>query len=303
MRGFARVAPATVRFSFRHQLPQPRGEGTTMKRITIQAAGAAHRLLLAASVLAFPLAAGAAPPGFPWPDGQRAAVSLAYDDALDSQLDNAIPALDRHGFHASFYLPLAADTLRTRVDDWRAAAARGHELGNHTLFHQCSGSGEDRDWVAPERDLDTTPAARMRDQVLLANAMLAAIDGRHERTFTVPCGDAIAGGGNYVDLVAQDFVAIKLGFGAVVPDMAGLDPHAVTVEAPVDATGAQLIALVEEAGRRGTMVNFTFHGIGGDHLAVSTSAHAQLLDYLSRHRDVYWVDTFIDIMRYVRRQQ
>src|SRR3546814_3933729 len=89
----------------------------------------------------------------------------------------------------------------------------------------------------------------MRDQVLLANAMLAAIDGRHERTFTVPCGDAVADGGNYVDLVAPDFVAIKLGSGAVVPDMAQLDPHAVTVEAPVGATGAQLIALVEEAGR------------------------------------------------------
>src|SRR3546814_8140421 len=109
-----------------------------------------------------------------------------------------------------------------RIGDWSsdvcssdlAAAARGHELGNHTLFHQCSGSGEDRDWVAPHRDLDSTRAARMRDQVLLANAMLAAIDGRHERTFTVPCGDAVADGGNYVDLVAPDFVAIKLGSGS-----------------------------------------------------------------------------------------
>src|SRR3546814_18485755 len=62
------------------------------------------------------------------------------------------------------------------LDEWRAAAARGHELGNHTLFHQCSGSGEDRDWVAPHRDLDSTPAARMRDQVPLANTMLAAIE-------------------------------------------------------------------------------------------------------------------------------
>src|SRR3546814_9088350 len=110
-----------------------------------------------------------------------------------------------------------------RIGDWSsdvcssdlAAAARGHELGNHTLFHQCSGSGEDRDWVAPHRDLDSTPAARMRDQVLLANAMLAAIDGRPERTFTVPCGDAVADGGNYVDLVAPDFVASKLGSGEI----------------------------------------------------------------------------------------
>src|SRR3546814_15785601 len=89
---------------------------------------------------------------------------------------------------------------------------------------------------------------------------------------------------------ASDSGATKLGPGEGVPDMAQLDPHAVTVEAPVGATGAQLIALVEEAGRRGTMVNFTFHGIGGDPLSVSTAAHAELLDSLSRPRDEDWVD-------------
>jgi len=50
------------------------------------------------------------------------AVSLSYDDALDSQLDNAIPALNRHGLVASFYLTLMSPTLRHRLDEWRAAA-------------------------------------------------------------------------------------------------------------------------------------------------------------------------------------
>jgi peptidoglycan/xylan/chitin deacetylase (PgdA/CDA1 family) len=259
--------------------------------------------LLIAACLAAPLARAAEPPSFHWPDGRRAAVSLAYDDALDSQLDNAIPALDRHGFKGSFYLQLSRDTLRTRLPEWRAAAARGHELGNHTLFHQCSGSVDGHDWVEPQRDLDTTSATQMKDQVLLANVMLTAIDGGQERTFTVPCGDVMADGQNYIDLVESGFVAIKRGNGAVTASMAELDPYAVTVEAPVDATGAQLIAHVEEAARKGTMVNFTFHGIGGDYLAVSNAAHEELLDYLSRHKDVYWVDTFINIMKYVRQQQ
>ena len=34
---------------------------------------------------------------FAWPSGTMAAVSLAYDDGLASQLDHALPALDRHG--------------------------------------------------------------------------------------------------------------------------------------------------------------------------------------------------------------
>ena len=187
--------------------------------------------------------------GFAWPEGRKAAVSLAYDDALDSQLDNAIPALDRHGLKGSFYLIMSAETTRRRMDDWRAAAAKGHELGNHSLFHQCSRKGPGREWVAPQRDLDTTTVAQMRDQVELANTMLQALDGRSERTYTAPCGELAAMDGAYIGAVAPLFVGIKLIGGAVVPDMATLDPSAVPVMAPVGLSGSQLIALVEEAGR------------------------------------------------------
>ena len=260
-------------------------------------------LLLLGLAMVGPAACAAEGEAFPWPHGRKAAVSLAYDDAAPSQLDNAIPALDRHGFKGSFYLTLANDSVRKRMGEWRAAAARGHELGNHTLFHQCSAALPDRQWVAAERDLDKTTVAQMKDQVVLANTMLMAIDGRHERTMTVPCGDVRAADGNYIGQVQGEFLAIKLGGGGVTPDMWRLDPHAVTVDTPSDVTGEQLIAQVEAAAKRGTMVNFTFHGVGGDYLAVSSQAHEELLAYLAAHRDVYWVDTFLDIMKYVRRRQ
>lgn len=260
-------------------------------------------IAFAAVGLAAPFASAGEREAFHWPDGQRAAVSLGYDDALHSHLDNALPALDRHGFKGSFYLSLSGDTLRTRLPEWRAAAARGHELGNHTLFHQCSGSIEGRAWVEPHRDLDTTSAAQMRDQVLLANVMLGAIDGRRERTLAVPCGDVMAAGENYIELVKDGFVAIRLGHGAVVEDMLALDPHAVSVGTPAGVTGAQLIARVEEAARKGTMANFTFHGVGGDHLMVSNAAHEALLAHLASHPDVYWVATFVEIMKHVGQQQ
>jgi len=262
------------------------------------AIGGAGLLLLACAG-----SACAAEGRFTWPDGHRAAVSLAYDDALDSQLDHAIPQLDKYGFKGSFYLQLSREPVARRMQAWRAAASEGHELGNHTLFHQCSGSAKGHEWVEPQRDLDHTSAAQMKDQVEVANTMLQAIDGKHERTLTVPCGDVMAEGQNYISLVASEFVAIKLGDGAVVPDMATLDLHAVPVEAPVGVTGEQLIAQVEEAARRGTMVNFTFHGVGGDYLTVSSEAHEALLRYLAAHRDVYWVDTFLNITRYVHAQR
>ena len=240
---------------------------------------------------------------FSWPDGKRASVSLGYDDAINSQLDNAIPALDKHHLKASFYLTLSSETLVTRLPEWRAAAANGHELGNHTLFHQCSRSAPGRDWVTPQNDLDHTSAIQLAAQIRVGNAMLHAIDGKTERTFTVPCGDLKAAGENYLPLVAKEFVAIKSGDGAVVADMQTLDPYSVGVLAPQDVTGAQLIARVDEAIAKGTMVNFTFHGIGGDYLVVSSQAHEELLAFLDAHRDVVWTDTFINIMRHVKQQQ
>jgi peptidoglycan/xylan/chitin deacetylase (PgdA/CDA1 family) len=261
------------------------------------------RSSIALCLLGMSLLAGAAERPFTWPQGARAAVSLAYDDALDSQLDTAIPALDRAGLKGSFYLTLSSDTVQRRMDLWRAAAAHGHELGNHTLFHQCSRSAPDRAWVTVDKDLDTTSAAQMVAQIRVGNTLLQAIDGGRERTFTTPCGDLMAAGENYAGLIRADFVAIKSGPGGVVPDMAALDPYAVSVAAPVNATGRQLIELVERAARAGTMANITFHGIGGDYLSVSKEAHEELLGYLAAHRDVYWTDTFLHIMQYVKSQR
>ena len=259
--------------------------------------------ILMASLLAAQPASVAAE-RFQWPHGARAAVSLAYDDALDSQLDHAIPTLDKYGLKGSFYLQLSNPTVDRRMADWRSAARHGHELGNHSLFHQCSLKAPGHDWVQPHRDLDTTSVAQMKDQVIVANTMLYAIDGKRERTYTVPCGDTLAGGADYLAAIAPAFVAIKAGGGsAVTASMRDLDPYAVTVLAPVGLSGQQLIAMVKEAADKGTMVNFTFHGVGGDYLTTSAEAHEELVKYLADNKKLVWTDTFLNIMTYVKKQK
>lgn len=240
---------------------------------------------------------------FSWPNGAKAAVSLAYDDALPSQLDTAIPQLNAAGLKGSFYLPLSAETVQSRLADWRSAAAQGHELGNHTLFHQCAKSLPGRDWVSKDRDLDQTPASRLIAEIRVGNAFLQAIDGKTTRTFTAPCTDQLAAGTPYLPLLSSDFVAMKTTVGGVVVDMKTLNIHAVPVVAPSEISGAQLIAWVKEAGVKGTMVNFTFHGIGGDHLQISSAAHAELLQFLATHKNEYWTDTFLNLMEHVKSQQ
>lgn len=262
-------------------------------------------LALAASVAApaSPLALQAQPqPQLRWPHGARVAVSLAYDDALDSQLDVALPALQRHGLQASFYLQLSNPSVERRLGAWRRAARQGHELGNHSLFHQCAGSTPGHEWVVPQRDLDHTTAAQMRDQVLTANTMLYAIDGQRERTYTVPCGETLASGEDYLPLIAPAFLGMKVAGGVAVTARAALRPAAVQVLAPVGLSGAQLIALVRSAAAEGDLVNLTFHGVGGDYLSISAEAHEALLAYLASHRAQYWTTTFRNIMRHVQAQ-
>ncbi|MBS0334062.1 MAG: polysaccharide deacetylase family protein [Proteobacteria bacterium] len=71
-----------------------------------------------------------------WPGGARAAVSLTYDDGLNSQLDNAVPELRRHGWKATFFL--TEDNAHWRLADWEALARDGNEVSNHTMTHPCA---------------------------------------------------------------------------------------------------------------------------------------------------------------------
>ena len=70
-----------------------------------------------------------------WPDGKRGAVSITYDDGLDSQLDLAVPALDERGLRATFFVTMK--NIEHRLAEWAMLPAAGHELGNHTMSHPC----------------------------------------------------------------------------------------------------------------------------------------------------------------------
>lgn len=227
-----------------------------------------------------------------WPHNAQVAVSLSYDDTLHSQLDNAIPTLDQYGIKGSFYLTLATPTITERLADWRAAAASGHELGNHSVFHACSKSQQGMDWVADHKNLDTRVVVQMREELEVANAFLHSIDGKTERTLTPPCLHSQVKDGNYIDAVRDMFVGIK-----------GQEKNVdATLIFPNGQSGEELIALVKKAAKQHELVNVLFHGIGADHLSVSAEAHETLVKYLAENRDTYWTDTYLNIMSHVNDQ-
>jgi len=236
---------------------------------------------------------------FNWPNHAKAAVSLGYDDALVSQLDNAVSGLNKYQLKGSFYLTLSSPTVSSRSADWRALARQGHELGNHSINHPCKGSLPNREWVALDNDLDKKTVSAVKQEIINANSWLTALDGEKVRTFTVPCGDKVINGVNYVETLHANFVGIKYRTGDVPKDKSQIDRYKMPVWAPNNVTGAQLIDFVKQAAQQGTIANITFHGIGGDYLSVSTEAHTELLAHLAQHPEQYWVDTFKNISLYL----
>ena len=225
-----------------------------------------------------------------WKGDTKTAISLSYDDALNSQLDYAVPALDKYGFQASFYLTLSSPVVTSRKEEWKALVEQGHELGNHTIRHPCRASLTGRDWVAPEQDLDKISVNEMVEEVKQANTILANLDGKSQRTFAPPCGDQLAMGENYIREVTPFFLAIR-----------GQEARHVdtTFMVPNDMSGKALVEFVKNNTRKNNLIHIIFHGVGGDHLAVSEAAHEELLEFLHKNPETYWVDTYKNIANHL----
>ena len=144
---------------------------------------------------------------FSWPDGKSAAVCLTYDDGLDCHLDIAAPALESFGFKGTFYCTGFSSSLSKRMEDWRSMAQRGHELGNHTLFHPCH--GDKFEWIKPEYDLNHYTFDQLKNELRTANVLLKAVDGLQERTFAYTCANYTIDGISFADSIQGLFPAAR----------------------------------------------------------------------------------------------
>lgn len=246
-----------------------------------------------------------------FPNGASGAVSLTYDDGVPAHLDSAAPDLESVGLRGTFFVPTrrAGSCLLDRADDWRALAARGHELGNHTQFHPC---GKGPAWVKPNFSLEAYSLARMESELTAANRDLDEATGvAAVRTFAYPCGQSYVGpdGESFRPMAARLFAACR-GAG----DRRLIDPFdcdrsllpAWTIRAatPLDDIFEQL----DDAVERGRWAVLVFHGIAdgasqarrdaGD-LTIARSTHQAVVEYVQKlNRDgVIWCATFLDVFR------
>jgi peptidoglycan-N-acetylglucosamine deacetylase len=221
---------------------------------------------------------------------KKCAVVLTYDDAVPQQLDNAVPVLDSLNLKATFYL--TAFFAKDRLDEWRKVAAKGHELGNHTLFHPCTG-GKGREWVKPDYQLQNYTVQRMLDEVRMTNVFLKALDGRSKRTFAFTCGDMKIGDSSFIEAMKEDFTAAR----AVRHEMHTIDKVDVfNADCYVvnNHTAEQMTEWVKKAQETNSLLIILFHGVGGGNgLNVSVSEHSKFLHYLKEREKDIWITTML----------
>lgn len=234
-----------------------------------------------------------------WPNGARAAVVLTYDDAASSQLDHAIPALDATELKGTFFL---SNVGLQDVERWRAAAAAGHELGNHTLNHPCLRGTFD---MPPRQQLEQHTPESVLQEIGQQNVLLTALDGRRDHGFAVPCGQTMAGGKDYLEPLRRSGLvfysrSVEQTDAELQREPISLDLMKLPGRAFASPDDAEvLIRFAEKAAKGGGLAVYVFHGVGGDHLSVTADDHRRLVEWLAAHRQTYWVAPMRDVVKWI----
>jgi peptidoglycan/xylan/chitin deacetylase (PgdA/CDA1 family) len=249
---------------------------------------------------------------FRWPDGQRCAVSLTYDDGLSVHCEYVGPALVEAGLRATFYLPGRSDFLLHHPEKWRELAEAGHELGNHSLFHPCRREPGRHDWLEPYYDLcDYTPS-RLRQELEIANLVLHLIDSRRERTYGNTCCDTTIGRGEQevpMDDVLRDlFVAARGPGSSRIADVRGginLMQVGHYGADSGDMSFEYIMETIERSAEMGGWAVFMIHGVGKGsyHLYMETSTHGRLVSWLDANKADVWTAPLVEVAKCVRNCQ
>jgi peptidoglycan/xylan/chitin deacetylase (PgdA/CDA1 family) len=194
----------------------------------------------------------------------RPVVSVTFDDGLASQR-RAAELLEARGLHATFYVSsgLVGEPDRLGWGDIVRLAARGHEIGGHTVSHAA---------------LSEIPLERARHEIVSDREALTA-HGLEPVSFAYPYGKSTA---ETEDLVRHAGYLAGRGIGGVVET---LPPgNAYRLRAPHSArawtTAEQLAGLVLAAEHEEGWLIATFHHLGRDRRSNYTTPEREFSAFL-----------------------
>jgi peptidoglycan/xylan/chitin deacetylase (PgdA/CDA1 family) len=239
-----------------------------------------------------------------WPQDHSAAISLTFDDGINTDLDHAGPILKKHQLTGTFFVATAMGPWEKRKAEWKQLAQDGNELANHTVHHPC---------LLPEitpHSQDYTPEM-FQAEIAGAASQISELTGSHRGlTFAYPCGnmsfgkpqDQVKNSALCMRYVSENsFGARGVGVGPANPDELNiLDIN--DLGPTVGKNFSELLDLAQPALQSHNWGIFCFHGVGGDWLSITPEALDELGAYLERHSEI-WTATFGDVVRYIQERK
>lgn len=235
---------------------------------------------------------------FKWPDEKQLAISLTFDDARLSQADRGIPLLNKYGVKGTFYI--SPGNMMQRIDEWKKAVEAGHEIGNHSLYHPCSGNF---DW-SRSKALEDYTLEKMRAELDSADSFIKRNLGINAVSFAYPCGQTYVGRGtdtkSYVPLVAEMFETGRGWLGETPNDPLYCNISQLTGIELDGKNFDQVKSIIESARTAGKWIVFAGHEMGdGGRQTALLSTIEELCRYTSDTANGIWIDNVHNIAAYI----
>ena len=230
------------------------------------------------------------------------ALSLTFDDARVTQLETGIPILDEFEISSTFYL--SPNFAEPRLAEWKKAASDGHEMGNHTMSHPCSGGYE----FARQNALEVYDLERMATDIDDASRWITDHFGNPPCSFAYPCGQTFVGRGSsnrsYIPLVAERFLSGRC-FNHPTPVYPWQVDLAQTWSHDVDRLSPKaVIGVLEDGLNKGLWVVLTSHDIAPDHSQGIAPDSLRAIGHWVRDKgSAVWADTVGSVAAHIDAQQ
>ncbi|MDT8303860.1 MAG: polysaccharide deacetylase family protein [Sedimentisphaerales bacterium] len=239
---------------------------------------------------------------FRWPEGKHGAISVTFDDARFSQIDNGLPILDEYGVKATFYVSISS--MEKRLDAWKKAVANGHEIGNHSLTHPCSGNFS----FAYEKALENYTLNKIHYELEESNMIIERLLDVRPVSFAYPCGQKYVGRGmnvkSYIPVVAENFLTGRGWMDEWSNNPAFCD-MAQLMGVELDGKDfEQVKQWIDKTTANGGWLVFCGHDIGegGRQTTLSPTLRA-LCEYAQDPQNGLWLDTVQTIGNYIVKQR
>lgn len=239
---------------------------------------------------------------FTWPEGKKMALSLTFDDARLSQIDTGIPLIDKYGVKATFYI--SPGSMMKRSDKWKMAVLNGHDIGNHSVYHPCSGNFT---W-SRNKALEEYTLQKMMTELDSASRLINEILGINPVSFAYPCGQTFVGRGinvqSYIPLVAFMFESGRGWLNEAPNDPAYCDLSQLNAAELDGKSFEQVLRLIETAKANGNWLILAGHEMNEEGFQTSQLKTIEAIcKFATDPANGIWIDNVHNIASYIKRKR